>query len=56
LQHILVIRLLHITKNIQSDTESTDLQVKMYAATGTGNVIFSNSRKRDSLLFWQSPK
>jgi len=27
-QHFLVIRLLHITKNIQSDTESADLQVK----------------------------
>ena len=40
-QHFLVIRLqgLHIAKNIQSDTESADLQVKkVYAATGTGNI------------------
>jgi len=38
-QHFLVIRLLSITKNIQSDTESADLQVKkVYAATGTGNI------------------
>jgi len=28
LQHFLVISLLHITKNIQGDTESADLQVK----------------------------
>jgi len=27
-QHFLVIRVLHITKNIQSDTESADLQVE----------------------------
>jgi len=38
-QHFLVIRLLHITKNIQSDTEFADLQVKkVYAATGTENI------------------
>jgi len=40
-QHFLVIGLIHITKNIQSDTESADLQVaskKVYAATGTGNI------------------
>jgi len=29
-QHFLVIRLLHITKNIQSDIESANLQVKKF--------------------------
>jgi len=38
-QHFLVIRLLHITKNIQSDTESADLQVKSVCRTGTENKL-----------------